>query len=150
MKKILVCIVAIVFVFITIQTIRYNYEGRCVEDFEFATLENKEIKLRDIFDKNQSKTILYILPECESCIEKIDEILKANKFSATQLIVVSVSLKNFDYKKYFSQQFKNKEISFLIDKNHTFYRDFGLGFTEEFPTVLSYDFKSKKFTKKEL
>lgn len=87
------------------------------------------------------------MPECESCIVKLNELIRLNDYSRTQIIIISVGLKNFDFKNFYKNKLSNKRILFLIDKNNTLYRDFGLGFTEEFPTLIKYNMKTKVFNK---
>jgi 6-phosphogluconate dehydrogenase (decarboxylating) len=130
-----------------IQAIRYNYEGRNVKNFEFSELNNNVVVLNDVFDKTEDKLILYILPDCESCMKEIEELSSRNKLNKSQIIVISVGLTNFNYQEFHQNNFKHKEITFLIDKNNTFFRDFGLGFTEEFPTLIKYNLNTSEFKK---
>jgi hypothetical protein len=146
-RSILISVIFIVTIFIIIQTIRFNYQGRNVNDFKFTNINNKELTLKNVFNENDDKLILYILPECESCIVKLNELIRLNDYSKTQIIIISVGLKNFDFKNFYKNKLSNKRILFLIDKNNTFYRDFGLGFTEEFPTLIKYNMKTKMFNK---
>jgi hypothetical protein len=138
MKKIFLLVATLLLILIIIQTVRYNYDGRNVSNFEFTKLDNNLIQLNEVFDKKDDKLILYILPECNSCMKEIDELSTNIKFNKYQIIIISAGLKKFDYQQFYKSNFKNNEITFLIDKNNTFYRDFGLGFTEEFPTLLKY------------
>jgi predicted dithiol-disulfide oxidoreductase (DUF899 family) len=144
-KKIIVGIGVIIVSFIIIQTIRFNYSGRDIQEFKFFNLNNKEVKLKEIFDKKNSKLILYIIPDCESCTSKIQSILSDKKYSKSQVIIISVGLKTFDFTKFYIDNFKNYNVTFLIDSNNTFYRDFGLGFTEEFPTVIQFNQDKNEF-----
>lgn len=126
------------------QTIRYNSKGSNVQNFEFTNLNNQKVKLKDVFNNTNNKYILYILPNCESCIDKIKEF---SSIDNSQLIVVSVGLKDFNYKHYFLNNFKNNNIIFLIDMENSFYKHFGFGFTENFPTLVKYDYIKDSYVK---
>lgn len=89
-KKIIVGIGVIIVSFIIIQTIRFNYSGRDIQQFKFFNLNNKEVKLKEIFDKKNSKLILYIIPDCESCTSKIQSILSDKKYSKSQVIIIQL------------------------------------------------------------
>jgi len=139
MKKIFLGIVFLVVTFIILQSVRYNYVTRQAGDFEYFDLNNNKVKLEAVFNKNNNKLIVYIIPDCESCMVKIKEILQRNKQFKSQLIIVSVGLVNFNFKQFYIDNFEDNKSIFLIDKNNTFYRDFGLGFAENFPTVIKYN-----------
>lgn len=147
MKKVILGLVFIIVCFMIVQTIRFNYGGRQVSDFIFFDLNKKKIELSEIFNQKNEKLILYILPECESCTFKIQSILNSERYSNTQLIIISAGLKNFDFTKFYQDNFAKTDVTFLIDVNNTFYRDFGLGFTEEFPTVVKYELDANTFKK---
>ncbi len=147
MKKILLIVAGILVTFMIIQTIRYNYDGRNVKNFKFRTIDNNLIKLNDIFDDKEEKLILYILPECDSCMKEIDELSNRNKLNKYQIIIISAGLNNFDYNNFYKNNFTSKNMTFLIDRSNTFYRNFGLGFTEEFPTLIKYNLSSNEFKK---
>lgn len=42
-RSILISVIFIVTIFIIIQTIRFNYQGRNVNDFKFTNINNKEL-----------------------------------------------------------------------------------------------------------
>lgn len=147
MKKILIIVATLIVTFMIIQTIRYNYDGRNVANFKFSTFDNDLIQLNEIFDNKEDKLILYILPECNSCMKEIDELSTKNKINNYQIIIIFAGLNNFDYKEFYQNNFKNKEMTFLIDKSNTFYRNFGLGFIEEFPTLIQYNLTKNEFKK---
>jgi hypothetical protein len=81
---------------------------------------------------------------------KIDRLLKNQAFQKSQLIVISAGFKNFDYIKFFDENLKNKKVVFLIDTKNYFYQSFGLGFTEEFPTLVKYKISKNEFKKMNL
>jgi hypothetical protein len=143
-QRIVLSILLIISLFMIIQTIRFNSVQNKLNKIKFTNLCKNEVTLDQIFDDKKYKLLIYILPDCEFCIEKIDAILKLNNQSNTQLIIVSVGINNFDYEKYYNQNFKLRELQFYIDQNNTFYRDFGLGFTEDFPTVIKYNTESNE------
>lgn len=147
MKKILIYTLSFVLLISVVQTFRFNYTGRNVRDFQFFDVYNNKILLKNVFNKSENKFIVYILPQCESCIDKIDELLKLNGKIKSQIIIISVGLKYFDFKKFYQTKLKNKELIFLVVKNNIFYRDFGLGFREEFPTVIKYNLIRNDFFK---
>lgn len=147
MKKIIIGIVVIIALFMSIQTIRFNYSGRDIREFKFFNLNNEEVELKEVFDKENDKLILYIIPDCESCTSKIQSILSDKKYSKSQVIIISVGLITFDFNKFYTDNFKIHNVTFLIDENNTFYRDFGLGFTEEFPTVIQFKLDENKFAR---
>ncbi|OYQ41586.1 hypothetical protein CHU92_04315 [Flavobacterium cyanobacteriorum] len=144
MKKIIYILIALVAAVFVIQIVRFNYQGRKARNFEYVNIENKKLKLKNVFDKKTEKYLLYILPECESCITKIEELVKT-KANEAQIIVISAGLSNFDYEQYYLNKLENKDVTFLIDVKNNFYRDFGLGFVEEFPTVIMYNKEKNTF-----
>jgi hypothetical protein len=145
MKKILVGLGVFIIIFMIVQTVRFNYGGRDIKDFEFFYLNKKQVELAEIFDENDEKLILYMIPDCESGTIKIQSILDDKKYVNSQLIIISVGLKSRDFQKFYADNFAKSGTTFLIDVNNTFYRDFGLGFTEEFPTVIQYNVSSDTF-----
>lgn len=147
MKKIFFLVLIVIISFMIIQTIRFNTKSKTVKNFEFENLKNEKVLLKDIFDKSETKYIFYILPECNSCIEKIKE-LKENKINQhSQLIVISVGLDNFNYEFFYESNYKKEDIVFLIDKKNTFYKNFGFGFTENFPTLVKYELSKNEYEK---
>ena len=68
-------------------------------------------------------------------------------FNNSQLIVVSVGLQNFNYDQYYIDNYKEKNIIFLIHKENTFYKNFGLGFSENFPTLIKYNLSNDTYKK---
>jgi hypothetical protein len=144
MKKIILYVLFVIITFMIVQTIRYNSKGSNVQNLEFTNLNNQKVKLKDVFNKTNNKFILYILPDCESCIDKIKEF---SSIDNSQLIVVSVGLKKFNYNQYYLNNFKDNKIIFLIDKENSFYKYFGFGFTENFPTLVKYDYKNDSYAK---
>lgn len=147
MKKIILCLLVIIVTFMIIQTIRYTSKGSNIENLEFTDLKNKKVKLKDIFDDNNEKLILYILPDCGSCMLKINKLSNNSSLSQSQLIVVSVGLEKFNYNGFYSDNFIDSKIIFLIDKENSFYKNFGLGFTENFPTLIKYDSSNDSYKK---
>lgn len=147
MKKTLLIIISLIALFMIIQTIRYNYGSKNVKEFEFYTIDGKKTKLKEYFNDNDNKLIVYILPECDSCIHEINELNRINKQDNFQVILISAGLKNFDYYSFYKSHIINKKTTFLIDKKNTFYRDFGLGFTEEFPTLIEYSLSKNSYNK---
>jgi len=144
MRKIILFVIFVIVTFMIVQTIRYNSKGRNVQNLEFTNLNNQKVKLKDVFNKINNKYILYILPDCGSCIDKIKEY---SSIDNSQLIVVSVGLKNFNYNQYYLNNLKENKIIFLIDKENSFYKYFGFGFTENFPTLVKYDYKKDSYVK---
>jgi hypothetical protein len=147
MRKIILSLIVIIVTFMIIQTIRYTSKGSNIENLEFTDLKNKKVKLKDIFDDNNNKLILYILPDCGSCMLKINELSKNSSLNKSQVIVISVGLEKFNYNEFYSANFIDNEIIFLIDKENTFYKNFGLGFTENFPTLIKYDLSNDSYKK---
>ncbi len=138
---------SIVVTFMIVQTIRYNSKSSNIKKIEFTDLSGKKVKLENLFNKKNIKYILYVLPECGGCIERINELSKNSNFNNSQLIVISVGLKNFNYEQYYQDNYKEKNIIFLIDKENNFYKNFGLGFSENFPTLIEYNLKNDIYKK---
>ena len=128
-----------------VQTIRFNYAQNELSKIKFSKLNNSEVNLAQIFNEKTNKILIYILPNCGYCDEKIDPIIQLYDPLNTQLIIVSVGIDDFDYNDYYNKKNKSKKLNFYIDKKNTFYRDFGLGFTEDFPTVLKYNLITNEF-----
>lgn len=128
-----------------VQTIRFNYAQNELSKIKFSKLNNSEVNLAQIFNEKTNKILIYILPNCGYCDEKIDAIIQLYDPLNTQLIIVSVGIDDFDYNDYYNKKYKSKKLNFYIDKKNTFYRDFGLGFTEDFPTVLKYNLITNEF-----
>lgn len=137
MKKILISVLFLIFIGIVIQIIRYNYTEREINNFYYYDLGGNKVYLKTVLN-NQDKYFIYILPECGSCTDLIYNLIIKNKIKNKQLIVISAGLENFDYKTFHKNLSVTSEIIFLIDYKNTFFRDFGLGFVEEFPTVVEY------------
>lgn len=145
MKKIILGLLIFILLFVLVQTFRFNLKNSKVEDISYFTIDNKEVNLASVFDNKNQKLILYIIPDCESCTMKLNEIFVNKKYSKYQIVIVSVGLTKFDFFKFNEDNFKDKNITFLIDKNNTFYKDFGLGFTEEFPTLIEYNLDNEEY-----
>jgi uncharacterized membrane protein len=68
MKKILVGLGVFIIIFMIVQTVRFNYGGRNIKDFEFYDLNKKPVELAEIFDKNDEKLILYMIPTVKAVL----------------------------------------------------------------------------------
>ena len=118
MKKYIIGIVIVIISFIIVQTFRFNYNGRDINEFKFYDLNHTELKLQEVFDSKNNKLILYIIPDCESCTVKFQSIIRDKKYSNYQFIIISVGLKNFDFKKFYNKNLSMYNVSFLIDFNN--------------------------------
>lgn len=147
MKKFLKVFFIVIFSLTLIQVFRYYSENSNIKRLRYFDFENKMVELNDVFDDNSKKNIIYILPECESCLVIMDKYLNLYHKNNTQIIIVATGSDSFDFYNFYLKQIKQKDIVFLIDRKNTFYLDFGLGLLEEFPTLIEYDMNTDQYKK---
>jgi hypothetical protein len=147
MKKISKVFFIIITSLILIQVFRYYSDGSNIKKLKYFDFGNKMVELNDVFDDNSKKNIIYILPECESCLLTMDKFLNFYNKKDSQIIIIATGTENFNFKKFYEEQIKDKGIVFLIDRKNTFYLDFGLGLFEEFPTIIEYNIDSNQYKK---
>jgi len=145
MKKFLKVFFIIFFSLILIQVFKYYSDGSNINQLRYFDFENEMVELNDVFDDNSKKNIIYILPECESCLVIMDKYLNLNNKNNSQTIIVATGSDSFDFYNFYLKQIKQKDFVFLIDRKNTFYLDFGLGLLEEFPTIIEYDMDTDQY-----